>query len=141
MNGRTVGSTAKRLEDTLTTSRNYALLAVLALVAATLPGATAGHAAPPAEATTSVIVQASDTATATRLVDSVGGTVTHELGIIRAAGARLTATQRDRLAGMQGVLRLYENGRVLVDAVDGESLTVLVTSASGPASSATSRRR
>ena len=39
----------------------------------------------------------------------MGGTVTHEPGIIRAAGARLTAVQRDRLAGMQGVLRLYDN--------------------------------
>jgi hypothetical protein len=80
---------------------------------AALLGGTAGDSAPPVETTTSVIVQAADVANASRLVAAVGGTVTHELGISRAAGARLTAAQRDRLAGLQGVLRLYRNDVVI----------------------------
>ena len=91
---------------------------------AALLGGTAGRSAPPAAATTSVIVQAADAATASRIV-AVGGTVTHELGIIRAAGARLTAAQRGRPAGMQGVLRLYEDGQVRVDDAGDQTLTVL----------------
>ena len=101
-----VGRAMKSPEDTLTKPHDNARLSVATLVAATLLCAMAGQAAPPADATTSVIVQAADPATATRLVATVGGTVTHELDIIRAVGARLTATQRDRLAGLQGVLRL-----------------------------------
>lgn len=78
------------------------------LVAAALLGGGAGQSAMPAETTSSAIVQAGDAASAARRVEAVGGTVTHELGIIRAVGARLTAAQRDRLAGLRGVLQLYE---------------------------------
>jgi hypothetical protein len=41
------------------------------------------------EAPRSVIVQGPDLATAIAAVESVGGEITHELGIIRAVGARL----------------------------------------------------
>ena len=104
-----VGGTTRSPEDTLMKPHDNARLAVATLVAATLLCAPAGDAAPPADATTSVIAQAADPATATRLVAAVGGTVTHELEIIRAVGARLTASQRDRLAGLQGVLRLHDD--------------------------------
>ena len=81
------------------------------LVAARLVCAPTGHAAPPAEAATSAIVPAADTATATRLVAAVGDIVAPEPGIIRAVGVRRTAAQRDRLAGLRGVLRF--SGRAI----------------------------
>ena len=99
---------SKRPEDTLLNT-HLKLSPVAPLLVAVLLGTTAGHSAPPVKTPTSLIVQAADSATASRLVAAVDGTVTHELGIIRAVGARLTAAQRDRLAGMQGVLHLYEN--------------------------------
>ena len=86
-----------------------ARLTVAMLVAAALLGGGAGQSATPVETTSSAIVQASDAVSAARLVEAAGGTVTHELGIIRAVGARLTAAQRDRLAGLQGVLHLYDH--------------------------------
>jgi hypothetical protein len=101
--------------------RINALLVIPMLVATALPVGAAGHAASPAEPTASVIVQAADAASAARLVGAVGGIVTHELGIIRAVGARLTAAQRDRLAGFQDVLHLHDDGRLEVDSFGSEA--------------------
>jgi len=119
-----IGRSRESLEDTLMNTRINALMAALMLCAATLLVAATGHAAPPVETTSSVIVQAADAATASRLVAAMGGIVTHESSTIGVVGARLSAAQRDRRAGMQGVLRLYENGSPLVDAVDDQSFTV-----------------
>ena len=47
--------------------------------------------------TSSVIVQARDLAAASDAVRAVGGTVTHELDIINAVGARLTRAQATAL--------------------------------------------
>ena len=47
--------------------------------------------------TVSVIVQGEDIATVTDLIQRVGGKITHELGIINAAGAELTRRQRENL--------------------------------------------
>ncbi|MGB5389255.1 MAG: S8 family serine peptidase, partial [Thermoanaerobaculia bacterium] len=60
-----------------------------------------------AETTGSVIVQGPNAETAKRLVLEVGGTVTHELAIIRAVAAQLTATQLDRLTGLAPELKIY----------------------------------
>ena len=54
--------------------------------------------------TSSVIVQASDAASAARLVNAVGGTVTHELGIIRAVGAKLLPAQIEAVEGLKELL-------------------------------------
>ena len=54
-----------------------------------------------------VIVQASDVATAAVLVRSAGGTVTYELGIIDAVGARMTPAQVQAVVA-QGA-RVYGN--------------------------------
>jgi hypothetical protein len=54
-----------------------------------------------------VIVQASDAITAAVLVRSAGGTVTYELGIINAVGARMTAAQVEAVIA-QGA-RVYGN--------------------------------
>lgn len=94
----------RRPEDTLTrTHASAALITLIAIVAALL-GATAGSSAPPAETTSRVIVQATDAASAKRPAGSVGGPATDDRGIIRAVGARPKAAQRDRLAGLEGVL-------------------------------------
>ena len=83
-----------------------------ALVLAGLLVAPLGAAALPA-AREAVIVQAADLDTAEALVRSVGGEVTHELGIIDAVGAQLTIEQRAALQGKPGV-RMYRNPSIKV---------------------------
>ena len=61
----------------------------------------------PAPETSSFIVQGSDLAEVIAAVDSVGGDVTHELGIIDAVGARLSASQENLLARSPQVTRIY----------------------------------
>jgi serine protease AprX len=60
----------------------------------------------------SVIVQAADLAGAVRAVRRVGGTITHELGIIDAVGARLTPAQGEILARSREVRRIYPDRAV-----------------------------
>ena len=62
------------------------------------------------------IVQGTDLAAVTAAVEEVGGAVTHELKIIRAVGARLTAAQRAALAEHPAVTRIYEDRKVGIDA-------------------------
>lgn len=59
--------------------------------------------------TESYIVQGADLATARAAVAAVGGEITHELGIIHAVGARLSAEQSEALRAATSVRRLYEN--------------------------------
>ena len=66
----------------------------------------------------SFIVQAADMTTAAARVRTVGGELTHQLGIINAVGARLTAAQRWQLQRAAG-LQIYENRAVR--AADGGS--------------------
>jgi subtilisin family serine protease len=56
--------------------------------------------------TTRVIVQGDTTAAASAAVTAVGGEVTHELGIIKGVGARMTPTQLRRLERRHGTLRI-----------------------------------
>ncbi len=63
----------------------------------------------PAEETGAFIVQGKDLATALEAVRQVGGEVTHELGVIRAVGARLTERQRAALEELEGITRIYED--------------------------------
>jgi hypothetical protein len=56
----------------------------------------------------SYIVQAKDLTAAADAVRSVGGEITHELGVIRAVGALLTPTQVQRLRSVAG-LTVHEN--------------------------------
>ena len=101
----TLTPTLKRLNGRLITA-----LVLLGLLLTPL-GASASPAYGP---TVEVIVQGSDMATAAELVRSVGGTVTHELGIINAVGAQLTPTQLAALQRRHGIARIYENRRVEV---------------------------
>ena len=102
-------------------SINLITLALTLLVAALLVGGTGlwqvdpvGPASP-----ASYIVQADSVETAKALVESVGGVVTHELGIIRAAGADLSATQLTALEVLQAVDRIYPNNTARISAKPG----------------------
>lgn len=66
------------------------------------------------QARTSMIVQAADIATAAALVHAVGGEVTHELEIINAVSARLTAAQLARLERAPAVKQIYADTPVQV---------------------------
>ena len=103
------------------TNLNSWFLTALLLAAVTLApvcAATEKAGASPLE----LIVQAHDLATAAEAVRAVGGTVTHELAIINAVGARLTLAQLDRLIDLDD-LRVYEN-RPLEVADSGSTETV-----------------
>ena len=63
----------------------------------------------PGEALTSVIVQGKDLASVRAAVESVGGEITHELGIIRSVGARVTSSQREQLGVSAAVQHVYSD--------------------------------
>ena len=63
---------------------------------------------------TSAIVQGPDLTRARAAVLAVGGTVTHELGIINAVGAVLTPDQRRTLRAAPDAPRILEDSRVEV---------------------------
>ncbi len=71
-------------------------------------------AARPEPATETFIVQASSAAVARTAVEKVGGRVTHELGIINAVGAELTAEQREVLEETAGI-RIHRNRKTRTD--------------------------
>ncbi len=85
--------------------------AVLAVAAALGSGSTLSHPRSTAPAQ-SVIVQAIDSARAASAVRSVGGQVTHELPIIDAVGARMTAAQLEMLQRLPGIRRVYADREV-----------------------------
>ena len=58
------------------------------------------------------IIQGRDLATVAAAVRTAGGAITHELGLIRAVGARLTDAQRHTLRSAPGIARIYENRTV-----------------------------
>ena len=76
-----------------------------------LVGTAASVRLPVSVETQAYIVQGTDLAAATAAVRATGGAITHELGIIRAVGARLTLAQRDDLRSRAAV-RLYDDWRV-----------------------------
>src|SRR5919197_5341590 len=96
----------------LRTARSKSVLsgiaAALAIAASLAPGSHSASTRPHATEV-NVIVQASDLAHATRAVRSVGGIITHELEIIDAVGARLSAEQAEALGRSQEIRRIYPN--------------------------------
>ena len=66
-----------------------------------------------------MIVQGQNVEAVKRLVVEVGGTVTHELGIIRAVGAQLTPSQRAAIVKLDPNLRLFEDSTVQTSAKGG----------------------
>ena len=95
--------TSKFKRTVLVTGLAMALIGAAAMVR--FPGETATH---------SMIVQGSDLAAVRSAVVAVGGEITHELGIIDAVGATLTAAQIDALNHNQGVTRVYGDAEVQV---------------------------
>jgi hypothetical protein len=57
---------------------------------------------------TEFIIQGQDMESVTQAVLRVGGEITHELGIINAVGAELTAEQKSALEASSGVNRIYD---------------------------------
>jgi hypothetical protein len=96
--------------DLLSGSVRGRLYKLLSLLLVGLWLATPAVAAPVGESPdlVEVMVQAESAEAAAALVHRAGGTVTHELGIINAVGARLTAVQRSALETMAGP-GVYEN--------------------------------
>ena len=68
----------------------------------------------PGDEAVSFIVQGHDLASAATAVRGVGGTVTHELGIIHAVGAELTPTQVRALRAAPDAPRVLDDSRVEV---------------------------
>jgi hypothetical protein len=64
----------------------------------------------------SYIVQGKSADSVAAIVQSVGGDITHELGVIRAVGATLTPAQAEALRLHSDVQRLYGNGSIEVAA-------------------------
>ena len=92
---------------------NSLLIVFLMLIAVTLmvSTATAKNVAVDegtliAEPVTVYIVQGQDMDSVTAAVRAVGGTITHELGVINAVGAELTAAQRESLSQNAGISRI-----------------------------------
>ncbi len=65
----------------------------------------------------SVIVQGANLQAVKLAVQSVGGEVSHELGIIKAVSANLTDAQMEKLRAIQGIRRVYANSGVDVSLV------------------------
>ena len=107
-----------------TTLRTGALVVLLLAVSETGAGGTKHRAsAASAEALTeSVLIQAvqgADAAAVAKLVKAAGGTVTHELGIIRAVAADLTLEQVAELRRIATSPRIYRNRPVRVSGASG----------------------
>ena len=66
----------------------------------------------------SFIVQATDTATAARLVRDTGGAISHELKIINAVAAELTPSQVSILREADGISTIYGNSTLTVAVLD-----------------------
>ena len=92
------------------------LIALLTIALMGLVACASGPAVENEEAQ-SYIVQARDLETAIQAVRSVGGVITHELGIIRAVGAELTPSQAEQLRAMEG-MKINENPKVELAAMD-----------------------
>lgn len=60
----------------------------------------------------SFIVQGLDLDSARTAVHKVGGTIVRELGIIKAVNARLTDEQMQQVRQLEGIRRVYLDGKV-----------------------------
>lgn len=90
----------------------------IALIAAYLALSGVAFAAD-APATLTTIVQGEDLAEVRAAVQSVGGEVTHELRVIKAVGARLTESQRQRLELHKAVTRIHVDQSVQAGPTPG----------------------
>ncbi|MEW5989690.1 MAG: DNRLRE domain-containing protein, partial [Chloroflexota bacterium] len=101
----------------------YAWVLALALLVGFLLAPTPAAPAVTDQPATSFIVQGRDLTTVANLVRGVGGTVTHELGIINAVGAQLSADQQARLARDPRVSHVFPDRQVMMAAGPSYSVT------------------
>ncbi len=95
------------LKTKLHTRHLTALTLALGLLSAALFSSLPGYGR-----TESYLIQGADLASVKAAVQAAGGEITHELGIIRAVGARLTKTQLADLQTSAAVRQVYANNRV-----------------------------
>ena len=81
----------------------------MALAVLLLIGTSSVQQPTPTAQTASYIVQAESLEAAAQVVTSVGGTVTHQLGIIDAVAARFTPQQLENLARQPNSVRIFED--------------------------------
>ena len=104
-------------------------LAVLLAASGSAPRGQAAGAAPAA----AYIVQAASLETAVAAVQSVGGTITHELGIINSVGANLTPVQFARLQNNPQISGLQEDRTLQLSTGATETVEVRVSSSADDA--------
>ena len=75
----------------------------------------------------SFIVQGNDLHSVRTAIQQVGGTITHELGIIKSVGADLSFTQVEQLRDIQGIRKIYENSKVKTSVITN-TVTVQIDS-------------
>ena len=97
---------------------HWVSVVLVSLLVALLAGGVPPVRAPAAPGPAEMIVQAGTMDAAAALVENVGGSITHELGIIDAVGAQLTPAQRDSLEKLDEV-EIYQNGAVQVAGKPG----------------------
>ncbi len=97
-------------------SKRKAIVLAMGMLMGTF-GASAGWAAAGDCDMQSLIVQGTDRASVRDAVESLGGQVTHELGVIQALGVRLPANQQEALGSQPAV------GTVFVDQQLAKSTT------------------
>ncbi len=101
-------------------TRFNAWLEAPALVAAALPGGAAGHAVWSAETVTSGSSSRAMPSPPYGSFAPWAAPSATRPGIVRAVGTRLTAAQRGRLAGSQGVLLLYDDETMTTNSRVGQ---------------------
>ena len=138
-------TTRKIALTTLAAVTSLALTLTMSHAADASPrGASQAHRSAPSRVqTASYIVQAQSLAAARTSVQKVGGTITHELGIIHAVAAQLTVAQADALransaltlsadvstkvagyAGQPYVVRQTEANRLHASGITGRGITI-----------------
>ena len=103
----------------MVTIQNMKLLTIAAIVIAFTTGCALNPIAVGPDVRASYIVQGESLESVASLVKRQGGEITHELGVIRAVAAELTAVQVETLRGLPGVRRVYGNGPVEVSGKGG----------------------
>ncbi len=111
--------TGDHLPAVLESLRGFLVAALCLLVWLGCSAAPQPAATTPEEAPAPFIVQGSDLATVIEAIRQVGGDLTHELAVIRAAGVRLTKSQRAAIEAIDGITRVWEDRSVSLQSAGG----------------------
>ena len=83
---------------------------------------------PAQQSTHSMIVQGKNLAAAKLAVEAAGGTISHELGVIRGVAVELTDTQMAILKSTPGIIRVFDNAAVETAKASSYTLTDSISS-------------